>query len=104
MTATRQLVMEGVWVVGQQNADIADTLQLRDVAMASWQPFLSFYVWVYIGATWQIRLNRPCVAAMRPYVKLLWPLVIVIAMAPALTQTVLNYAVIYIMWNKNHSQ
>jgi len=29
------LVMEGVWVVGQQNADIADTLQLRDVAMAT---------------------------------------------------------------------
>jgi len=30
---------------------------------------------VHIGATWWIRLNRPCVAAMRPYVKLLWPLV-----------------------------
>jgi len=29
-----------------------------------------------IGATWQIRLNRPSAAAMRPYVKLLWPLVI----------------------------
>ena len=27
MIATRPLVMEGVWVVGQQNADIADTLQ-----------------------------------------------------------------------------
>jgi len=25
--------MEGVWVVGQQNADIADTLHLRDIAM-----------------------------------------------------------------------
>ena len=25
----------GVWVVGRQNADIADTLQLRDVAMAT---------------------------------------------------------------------
>jgi len=30
---------------------------------------------VHISATWQIRLNRPCAAAMRPYVKLLWPLV-----------------------------
>jgi len=30
---------------------------------------------VRIGATWQIRLNSPCVAAMRPYVKLLRPLV-----------------------------
>jgi len=27
------------------------------------------------GATWRIRLNRPSAAAMRPYVKLLWPLV-----------------------------
>jgi len=29
----------------------------------------------HIGATWRIRLNRPSVAAMRSYVKLLWPLV-----------------------------
>jgi len=29
----------------------------------------------HIGATWRIRLNRPSVAAVRPYVKLLWPLV-----------------------------
>jgi len=26
---------------------------------------------VYIGATWRIQLNRPCAAAMRPYIKLL---------------------------------
>jgi len=26
---------------------------------------------VYIGATWRIRLNRSCAAAMRPYVKLI---------------------------------
>jgi len=30
----------------------------------------------HIGATWRIRLNRPSAAAMRPYVKLLWPLVL----------------------------
>jgi len=30
---------------------------------------------VHIGATWRLRLNRRCVAAMRPYVKLLSPLV-----------------------------
>jgi len=35
-------------------------------------------MWVHIGATWRIRLNRPCAAAMRPYVKLLWPLVIIV--------------------------
>ena len=34
-TATRQLVMEGVLVVGRQNADIADTLHLRGVAMGT---------------------------------------------------------------------
>ena len=27
--------------------------------------------WGHIGATWRIRMNRPCAAAMRPYVKLL---------------------------------
>jgi len=30
---------------------------------------------LHIGATWWIRLNRSCAAAMRPCVKLLWPLV-----------------------------
>jgi len=53
-------------VVSQQNADIADTLQLRDVTMANifW---LSIHA-VQIGTTRQIRLNHPCAAAMRPYV------------------------------------
>ena len=38
---------------------------------------------VHIGATWRMRLNRPRsggpnkAVAMRPYVKLLWPLVII---------------------------
>jgi len=32
--------MEGVSVVGQQNADVADTLQLRVVAMATIFGFL----------------------------------------------------------------
>jgi len=26
---------------------------------------------VHIGATWRVRLNRPCKAAMQPFVKLL---------------------------------
>jgi len=30
---------------------------------------------VHIGATWRIRLNRPCAAATRPYVELLWGLI-----------------------------
>ena len=56
-------------MVGRQNADIADTLHQRDVAMATifW---LSVYG-VHTGATWRIRLNRPYTAAMRPYAKLL---------------------------------
>jgi len=29
----------------------------------------------HIGATWQIRLNRPSAAVMPSYIKLLWPLV-----------------------------
>ena len=31
-----------------------------------------------MGATWRIRLNRLAAVAMRPYVKLLWPLVLVV--------------------------
>jgi len=31
--------------------------------------------WVHAGATWRTRLNRPCAATMRPFVKLLWALV-----------------------------
>ena len=40
MKATRQLVIEGIWVVVQQNADIANTLHLRDIAMATIIGFL----------------------------------------------------------------
>ena len=56
-------------MVGQQKADMADTLQLRDVDMA-----IIFWLsikGVHVGATWQMRLNRLCAAAMRPYFKLL---------------------------------
>jgi len=56
-------------MVGRQNADIADTLHIGDVAMATifW---LSVYA-VHIGATWRIQLNCLCVVAMLPYVNLL---------------------------------
>ena len=37
---------------------------------------------MHIGATWRIQLNRPCAAAMRPYVKLLWPFVIASSLRP----------------------
>jgi len=49
-------------VVGQQDADIADTLQLRDVAMAT------IFVFLYMGWTfsppgeydWTILVRRRC--------------------------------------------
>jgi len=37
-------------VVGRENADIADNLQLRDVAMAT--IFWLYIYGVHIGATW----------------------------------------------------
>jgi len=46
---------------------------------------LCIYIWVYIGVIWQIWLNCPCAAAMRPYVKLLWPLVFLIYLLPYLS-------------------
>ena len=42
-------------MVGRQNADIVDTLHLRDVAIAT-MFWLSIYG-VHIGATWRVRLN-----------------------------------------------
>jgi len=32
----------------------------------------------HIGAAWRIQLNHPSAAVMRPYVKLLWPFVVVV--------------------------
>jgi len=45
-----------------------------DVAMTTIFGFL-YMKCTLIGATWGIRMIRPCTSAMRPYVKLLWPLV-----------------------------
>jgi len=56
-------------VVGRQNADIANILQLRDIATAT--IFLLSVYGVHIAATWHIQLKHPCAAAMWPYVKLL---------------------------------
>jgi len=49
-------------VVGQQNADIADTLQLRDVAV------VTIFVFLYMGCTlapsseydWTVPVRRRC--------------------------------------------
>jgi len=60
----------GLWALMGCRRLVLDggTEMLRDVAVAT---ILAFYIWVHIGATWRIRLSRPCAAAMRPYVKLL---------------------------------
>jgi len=58
-------------VVGQQSTDIADTLQLRNVAMATIFGFL------YMAAHWRHLVNptKPSAcggdAALGPYIKLL---------------------------------
>jgi len=45
------------------------------IVFARWRQ--SAHMGGHIGATWRIRLNRLSAAAMRSYVKLLWPLVII---------------------------
>jgi len=44
-TATRQLVMEGVWVVGRENVDIASTLHNAPTGHCHGNHFLAFYIW-----------------------------------------------------------
>ena len=77
MSYWRGMVMEGVWVLSRQNADIADTLNIRERCHGN--HFLAFCIW---GANWchLANLTEPsvCGAAMRFYVKLLWPLVNVV--------------------------
>jgi len=48
---------------------LAEIECIRVVAIAT--TFCLSIYGVHIGATWRIRLNRPCAAAMRPCVKLL---------------------------------
>ena len=55
-------------MVGRQDADIADILQLKGVAIAT---ILAFYIW---GTHWRQLTNTtevPYAAAMRPYDNLL---------------------------------
>ena len=73
--ATRQLVTEGFeWSADRCRYRRYPVPKGRCHGNYFW---LSIYG-VHIGATWRIRLNRACAAAMWPYVKLLWSLVIII--------------------------
>ena len=47
---------------------------LFDKVIANIKRCSLFWLTLYIDATWRIQLSRPYTAAMRPYVKLLWPL------------------------------
>ena len=49
---------------------------LRNVAMATIFLLPIGLYGIHSGATWWVRLNHRCAAAMWPYVKLLWPLVL----------------------------
>jgi len=51
--------------------------------------------WVYIGATWRIRLNRPCAAAMRPYVIISLTTCYVVVTDNSLRITLLNISTIH---------
>jgi len=56
------------------------TAELTEMSLGMWTwvgPRKHVLDWVHIGSTWRIRLNRSCAAVMRPYAKLLSPLVII---------------------------
>jgi len=63
-------------VVSRQIEDIADTLHIKDFAMATMATICLSIYGVYIGAIWRIQLNHPYMEAMRPYDKLLSRLVL----------------------------
>ena len=68
----RYLIQGVVLRVKLSDEVIADYEVLRDVAMTTMATVFRLSIYeVHNGATWGIRLNRPCAAAMQPYVKLL---------------------------------
>jgi len=67
--ATRQLVMEGA--LSGWPTECRYCRYLAHTGRCHGNRFwLSVYA-MHTGATWRIRLNHPCAAAMRPYVKIL---------------------------------
>ena len=63
--ATRLLVMEGVWVVGQQKCRYCRYPATK--GRCHGKHFCFLYNALHIGATHRILVNRSCAAAMRPY-------------------------------------
>ena len=67
------MILGLVFGVKLSGEGIADFEVLRDVAAVAMATIFGFCIYeVHIGATWRLRMNRPCPAAM---VKLLRPLV-----------------------------
>jgi len=59
---------------GVSYAKTAEPIEMPFYGLAG-GPKEACVTWGHVGATWRIRLNRPCAAAMRPYVKLFSPLI-----------------------------
>jgi len=87
MIASDMLFDSRGWVFGAKLSDenIADFEVLTSKGCCHGNHFWLSIYGVHNGDTWRIRLNRPCAAAMRPYVKLLWSLVLIITSSIALS-------------------
>jgi len=64
---TLQLAVQNGWIY-RFDVWVLDSGGPKEAHVQSYSPS---------GATWRIQLSRPSAATMRPYVKLLWPLVII---------------------------
>jgi len=57
-------------------AKTAEPIEMSFGLLARVDPGTHVLGGMHIGATWRTRLNRPCVAAMRPFVKLVLSVVL----------------------------
>jgi len=66
-------------LLGGEGRPVVKYVYAMSCAIETAEPIeMPFRIWtrvgidgMYVGATWRIRLNHPCAAVMRPYVKLL---------------------------------
>ena len=68
----------------------AKTAELIEMSFGMWtrlRPRKHVLDGVYIGATWRIRLNRPCAAAMRPFCEVSWSLTSLFSTNMAISET-----------------
>ena len=60
------------WCPNMSAVNILKATEQETTSVSADDDWSALYGVAHIGATWRIRLNRPCTVAMRPYVKLLW--------------------------------